>query len=168
MFARRRCSFCRRWFYPHPRLKQRQKTCGQSDCRHKQKQKSSRQWRSKHPDYFRGSYEHQKKIYGTRSDYKRRYRQQHPDYVRRNAAFVQKCRQRLRSAPVSHTSPSMRRPVSVKTFLSSFLFFSLSASFISSFFQLFPLSQAASVATLPSALFVERLSPGARWVYLIQ
>jgi hypothetical protein len=25
MFARRRCSFCRRWFYPHPRLKQRQK-----------------------------------------------------------------------------------------------------------------------------------------------
>jgi hypothetical protein len=62
----------------------------------------------------------------------------------------------------------MRRPVSVKTFLSSFLFFSLSASFISSFSQLFPLSQAASVATLPSALFVERLSLGARWVYLIQ
>jgi len=49
-----------------------------------------------------------------------------------------------------------------------FLFFSLSASFISSFSQLFPLSQAASVATLPSALFVERLSLGARWVYLIQ
>ena len=48
------------------------------------------------------------------------------------------------------------------------LFFSLSASFISSFSQLFPLSQAASVATLPSALFVERLSLGARWVYLIQ
>jgi hypothetical protein len=60
----------------------------------------------------------------------------------------------------------MRRPVSVKTFLSSFLFFSFSASFISSFSQLFPLSQAASVATLPSALFVERLSLGARWVYL--
>jgi hypothetical protein len=66
MFARRRCSFCRRWFYPHPRLKQRQKTCGQPDCRRKQKQKSSRQWRSKYPDYFRGSYEHQKEIFGTR------------------------------------------------------------------------------------------------------
>jgi hypothetical protein len=49
-----------------------------------------------------------------------------------------------------------------------FLFFSLSASFICSFSQLFPLSQAASVATLPSALFVERLSLGARWVYLIE
>ena len=62
----------------------------------------------------------------------------------------------------------MRRPVSVKTFLSSFLFFSLSGSFISSFSKLLPFSQAASVATLPSALFVERLSLGARWVYLIQ
>jgi hypothetical protein len=30
------------------------------------------------------------------------------------------------------------------------------------------LSQAASVATLPSALFVERLSLGASWVYSIQ
>jgi len=39
----------------------------------------------------------------------------------------------------------MRRPVSVKT---------LSYSFISSFSKLSPFSQAASVATLPSALFV--------------
>jgi hypothetical protein len=36
--------------------------------------------------------------------------------------------------------------------------------FIFSFSKLFPLSQAASVATLPSALFVERLSLGASWV----
>jgi hypothetical protein len=59
-------------------------------------------------------------------------------------------------------SPSMRRPASVKSFLLYFLFF------VVSFFKLFPLSQAASVATLPSALYVERLSLGARWVYLIQ
>jgi hypothetical protein len=37
--------------------------------------------------------------------------------------------------------------------------------FVFSFFKLFPLSQAASVATLPSALFVERLPLGASWVY---
>ena len=60
------------------------------------------------------------------------------------------------------STPSMRRPVSVK---SSFCFFPF---FVVSFFKLFPLSQAASVATLPSALFVERLSLGASWVYLIQ
>jgi hypothetical protein len=104
MLPRRRCPFCRRWFHPHPRLRQRQKTCGRPDCRHKQKRKSNQQWRAEHPDYFRGSYVHQKEIYGTRADYKRRYRQEHPDYVRRNVAFVRKWRQRLRSAPVSPAS----------------------------------------------------------------
>jgi hypothetical protein len=59
---------------------------------------------------------------------------------------------------------TMRRPVSVNRFLAFFL----SSSFFLLFSRLFPLSQAASVATLPSALFVERLSLGARWVYLIQ
>ena len=34
--------------------------------------------------------------------------------------------------------------------------------------EFLPLSQAAPVATLPSALFVERFSLGAWWVYLIQ
>src|SRR5262249_33564755 len=61
------------------------------------------------------------------------------------------------------TTPSMRRPVSVKPFFHFFFFF-----FISSLSKLFPSSQAASVATLPSALFVERLSLGASWVYSIQ
>ena len=104
MLPRRRCPFCRCWFHPHPRLKQRQKTCGRADCRHEQKQRSNQQWRTKHPDYFRGAYAHQKEIYGTRADAKRRYRQQHPDYVRRNAAFVRKRRQQLRQRPVSPTS----------------------------------------------------------------
>jgi hypothetical protein len=52
--------------------------------------------------------------------------------------------------------------VSSRSFIFSFFFF------IVSFFKLFPLSQAASVATLPSALLVERLSLGASWVYSIQ
>jgi hypothetical protein len=60
----------------------------------------------------------------------------------------------------------MRRPVSVKPFLSFFsLFFFLLHFF---FFQIVPFSQAASVATLPSALLVERWSLGASWVYSIQ
>jgi hypothetical protein len=108
MLARRRCLFCRRWFHPHARLKQRQKTCGRAECRRKQKTKCNQRWRTEHSDYFRGAYPLQKEKYGTRSEYKRRYRQQHPDYVRRNAAFVRKCRQRLRSVPVSPTSPDLR------------------------------------------------------------
>lgn len=104
MLSRRRCPFCRRWYHPHPRLKQRQETCGQPECRLKQKRKSNQQWRAKNPDYFRGVYPRQKEKYGTRADYMRLYRQQHPDYVRRNAASVRKWRQKLRQAPVSCTS----------------------------------------------------------------
>ena len=78
MLPRRRCPFCRRWFHPHPRLKQRQKTCGRPDCRHKHKQKSNQEWRTENPDYFRGVYALQKEKYGTRFDYRRCYRQQHP------------------------------------------------------------------------------------------
>ncbi len=48
-----------------------------------------------------------------------------------------------------------------------FLFFPF-PFFISSFSKLFPLIQAASVATPPSALLVERWSLGASWVYSIQ
>jgi hypothetical protein len=104
MLPRRRCPFCRRWYHPHPRLKQRQETCGRPECRRRQKQKSNQQWRAKNPDYFRDTYAHQKEKYGTRADYMRLYRQQHPDYVRRNAAFVRKWRQQLKPTAVSHTS----------------------------------------------------------------
>lgn len=108
MPKRRRCPFCRRWFHPHPRLKQRQKTCGRPDCRRQQKWKFNQQWRTQHPDYFRGVYALQKENYGTRADYKRRYRQQHLDYVRRNALFVRNWRHRLRSEAVSPTSCDLR------------------------------------------------------------
>ena len=94
-------------FIPHPRLKQRQKTCGRPDCRHKHKQKCNQEWRTENPDYFRGVYALQKEKYGTRFDYRRCYRQQHPDYVRRNAVSVRKWRERLRSSPVSSTSPDL-------------------------------------------------------------
>ena len=71
MLPRRRCPFCCRWFHPHPRLKQRQKTCGRADCRQKQKRKSNQQWRTENLDYFRGAYMRQKAKYGTRADYTR-------------------------------------------------------------------------------------------------
>jgi hypothetical protein len=54
-------------------------------------------------------------------------------------------------------SPSMRRPVDVKAHF----------RFLPSV-SLFPFNQAASVAILPSALFCERYSLGARWVFSFQ
>ena len=104
MRKRRRCPLCRCWFVPHPRLRQRQKTCGRTSCRREQKRRSNQRWRSKHPDYFQGAYSLQKEIYGTRADYKRRYRQQHPEYVQRNRIFVRNWRQRRELRPVSPTS----------------------------------------------------------------
>ena len=106
MLPRRRCPFCRRWFHPHPRLKERQKTCGRAECRREQKRRFNQKWRKEQPDYFRGTYALQKEKYGTRAEEKRRYREQHPDYLRRNAVFVQKWRQQQRQAPVSPTSSS--------------------------------------------------------------
>ncbi len=115
MLSRRRCPFCRRWFHPHPRLNQRQKTCGHPECRCQQRRESNEQWRTKNPDYFRGVYSQQKEKYGTRSDYRRRYRQQHPDYVQRNAAFVRKRRQHMRQVPVSSTSSDLQVTIESKT-----------------------------------------------------
>src|SRR5262245_50062730 len=67
--------------------------------------------------------------------------------------FWSDCRQTGSNLP----SPSMRRPIHVKSFFDSLLeIFS------------FSFSQAASVATLPSALLVERSSLGASWVFSIQ
>ena len=60
MLPRRRCPFCRRWFHPHPRLKERQKTCGRAECRREQKRRFNQKWRNEHPDYFRGTYALQK------------------------------------------------------------------------------------------------------------
>ena len=108
MLPRRRCPFCRRWFHPHPRLKERQKTCGRAECRREQKRRFNQKWRNEHPDYFRGTYALQKEKYGTRAEEKRRYRKQHPDYLRRNAVFVRNWRQQQRQAPVSPTSSDPR------------------------------------------------------------
>jgi len=59
-------------------------------------------------------YPQQKRVYGTRAEYRKRYRKEHPDYVRRNAAFVKKCkmrRQKTESERVSSTSCDLRLTV---------------------------------------------------------
>ena len=114
MLPRRRCPFCRRWFHPHPRLKQRQVTCGRPECRRQRKRESDQQWRTENPDYFRSVYSQQKAKYGTRAEYMRHYRQQHPDYVRRNAALVRKWRQQLRQQPVRYSSRDLHVTIESK------------------------------------------------------
>jgi hypothetical protein len=83
MPKKRRCPHCRRLYSPDPRLKERRRTCGRQECRREQKRQSNEEWRSQHPEYFRGVYQQQKEAYGTRAEYKKQYRRQNPEYARR-------------------------------------------------------------------------------------
>lgn len=60
---KRPCRICRRWFLPHPRLKDRQQTCGNSQCQREWHRRMCEQWNRKNPDYFKSNYL-QKKLDG--------------------------------------------------------------------------------------------------------
>ena len=50
------CRICRRWFTPNPRLKDRQKTCGDAKCQREWHRKKCAEWNKKNPDYFKTNY----------------------------------------------------------------------------------------------------------------
>jgi hypothetical protein len=50
--ARKRpCAICRRWFRPNPRVGDRQRACGSSDCQKARRQKTQANWRNRNPGY---------------------------------------------------------------------------------------------------------------------
>ncbi len=55
-YKRRPCRICRRWFTPNPRLKDRQKTCGNAKCKGEWHKKKCAEWNKKNPDYFKTNY----------------------------------------------------------------------------------------------------------------
>ncbi len=50
---RKRCPFCRKRFWPHPRLKDRQWACRKPACQKKRRAKTQEAWRKKNPDYWK-------------------------------------------------------------------------------------------------------------------
>ena len=62
---KRPCRICRHWFMPNPRLKDRQKTCGDPECQRKWHKKKCTEWNRKNPDYFRANYLQKKVIAAT-------------------------------------------------------------------------------------------------------
>jgi len=46
------CSECGAWFTPHPRLGDRQRTCGKAACRRAQKRRTQRAWSARNPGYW--------------------------------------------------------------------------------------------------------------------
>jgi len=53
---KRPCRICRKWFYPDPRVGDRQKTCGDKDCQVKWHSKKCAEWNQKNQAYFREVY----------------------------------------------------------------------------------------------------------------
>ena len=49
---KRRCSVCGCWFYPDPRVRHSQKTCGNEACRVVHRQRTQKRWRKTNPDYW--------------------------------------------------------------------------------------------------------------------
>jgi len=53
---KRPCRICRRWFMPNPKLKDRQKTCGDPDCQREWHRRKCAHWNKTNPDYFKANY----------------------------------------------------------------------------------------------------------------
>ena len=53
---KRPCRICRRWFTPNPRLKDRQKTCGDALCKREWHRKKCSAWNKENTDYYRTNY----------------------------------------------------------------------------------------------------------------
>ena len=53
---KRPCRICRRWFIPHPRVEDRQMTCGDPCCKREWHRKKCADWNRKNAEYFRANY----------------------------------------------------------------------------------------------------------------
>ena len=63
---KRPCRVCKRWFIPHPRLKDRQKTCGDQQSQREWHRRKCEQWNHNNVDYFKENYLDKKlKLTGT-------------------------------------------------------------------------------------------------------
>ncbi len=85
----RRCTECKRWFTPDPRVGDRQVTCGAEDCQKKRHAKKCKQWHELHPEAASNHY----------CDVVKPYRHKHPTYQRRHRilATLSKIREELLS-----------------------------------------------------------------------
>lgn len=54
MPRKRPCAVCKHWFFPNPRVGDRQKACDDQACRKEQRRRTQAKWRARHPDYELG------------------------------------------------------------------------------------------------------------------
>lgn len=92
---REKCPYCRSLFIPHPRVKDRQKTCGSPACQKALKAQNNARWREENSDCCRHDYPRVKQWLDRHPGYLKRYRESHPEYVRKNRE-AQRLRDRKR------------------------------------------------------------------------
>lgn len=78
---RRKCVWCADWFFPCPRLKSRQVSCGGATCVRRQQAAAKKSWRWKNRTIQRQMV---RDWFAAHPDYLKTYRQQHPNLVDRN------------------------------------------------------------------------------------
>ena len=93
----KKCPYCKTRFTPHPKVGERQITCGAPACKAALKSDNNRKWRQRNPDYHR-DYPRVKDWLEQKPGYLKKYRESHPEYVEKNreAQRVRDRRKKLR------------------------------------------------------------------------
>ncbi|MFH1293818.1 MAG: hypothetical protein ABIJ44_06770, partial [Pseudomonadota bacterium] len=52
----KKCPYCKTQFVPHPKVGDRQITCGKPACKAALKSDNNRRWRQRNPDHYREDY----------------------------------------------------------------------------------------------------------------
>ena len=88
--GKKRCPYCKKLYWPDPRQKKKQKTCGTEDCQRQRRRENAREWRKKNPGY--DSKEYREARQPAHCEWKRKYWASHPEYRLRHSEYMRQWR----------------------------------------------------------------------------
>ena len=91
MSDKKRCPYCGQWYEPYARAAERQKHCGQAECRRKHKRAVDRAWRLEDPEW-RAERQAKARDWARERQYWRIWRAEHPGYREREALRMRRNR----------------------------------------------------------------------------
>lgn len=81
--AKKRCTFCGKWYIPNPHTAKIQKVCGDPACRRARKRDADKAWLARNPGWTAGRRIKTRQWSREYPRYWRRYRSANPEYRRR-------------------------------------------------------------------------------------
>ena len=139
----KRCPYCKNPFTPNPKVRQRQKTCGDPSCQKALKKDNNARWREENPDCCRHDYPRVKAWLDRHPGYLKHYRAVHPEYVQKNRE-TKRLRDRRKRLQVDIQAKIKRQPPEIIDRL-----FDLSRVDIQDEIGLQPLEMTLLFSTLP-------------------